>query len=221
MDGREDIIMLFLLPEDIVKTYQPQKNVHVLSAMDLETRRKFDTWKPCAAITIEELDRILVRQFHMKKVIIGDGIKGALLANLKQEDIQQQYMCSYVFANADDWKRWAMADEVELGEFLQEIREGNIEKLENEIENETNPTKITELEYRLTQEHANYQLETNKLLHVLSENGIHFHGMHSEGAIPRIIRFSLFHLSGKAPVPEETYSEWHLYLQFLIEIGYI
>ena len=108
-----------------------------------------------------------------------------------------------------------------ISKFLQEIRKGNITEIENEMQAETDQVKIRNLEYRLEQEYANYRVETYKLLHVLSEDGNYFYGMRSEGAVPRIIRFSLFHLLGKAPVPEETYSEWYLYLQFLMEIGYI
>lgn len=213
--------MMFLLSEDIVQKYRPRKDVHAISAMDESVKCRMDFWEPCEEITIEALDDILVRLFCMKKVIIAKETKESLSANLEHEGITQQYICSYMFENTDAWKRWAMSDEIELSDFLQEIREGNIAKLENEKKNEINQAKIQELEYRLEQECASYRVERYKLIHVLSEDGNHFHGMRSEGAIPRIIRFSLFHLSGKAPIPEETYSEWYLYLQFLMEIGYI
>lgn len=213
--------MLFLLSENIVKTYQPRKNVQVISDLDASLKCGLDSWKPYTEISIEVLDDILVKLFHMKKVVVTEDRRESLLANLENEGITQQYMCSYEFESADDWQRWAMSDELELGKFLQELREGNIAKLKTEKKNEVRQTKIEELECRLEQEYANYRMETYKLLHVLSEDGEYFHGMRSEGAIPRIIRFSLFHLSGKAPIPEETYSEWYLYLQFLMEIGYI
>jgi hypothetical protein len=58
-------------------------------------------------------------------------------------------------------------------------------------------------------------------LNIYSSDGVYIDDFQSYGGIPKIVRYSLFHLLGKAPIPEETYSEWYMFLQFLIDIGYV
>ena len=73
----------------------------------------------------------------------------------------------------------------------------------------------------MEREHERQKITAHHLIHLYSADDLFFGAVDMQGMVPKIVRYSLFHLLGKAPIPEETYSEWYMYLQFLIDIGYV
>lgn len=63
-----------------------------------------------------------------------------------------------------------------------------------------------------------FHIESHKLVHLYSVDGVTFNDVEFEGVVPLLIKFSVFHVLGKAPISDKTFSEWPIYLQFLMDI---
>ena len=59
------------------------------------------------------------------------------------------------------------------------------------------------------------------MLHLYCDSDGWFADIDVSIVLPLVVLLSLYHLMGRAPVSEDTFSHWPLYLQFLIDIGYV
>lgn len=204
---------MFTLPKNIMKIYEPKRNFLAIHGMEPHIKQRFDKWVPYPEITLEEAQQFIEQQFGMRKFVPKDiRTSYTIPANL-------QYVCSYEFGSVEDWKPWASEKEIEIFELSTSLRRQWIEKHQKELAQQTvpDPTIQAGLQFDLD----TYHRETHKLLHLYTLDGVHFDEIYRAGPLPMVIDFSLHHLLGKAPIPEEMYSHWPYYLQFLMDIEYI
>ena len=205
---------MFTLPENIMEIYEPKRNFLAIHNMEPHIKQRFDKWVPYPEITLEEAQQFIEQQFGMRKFQPKDiRTSYAIPANL-------QYVCSYEFDSVEDWKPWALENEIEAFELSTSFRRQWIEKRQKELAQQAVPDPVTQagLQFDLD----TYYEEVHTLLHLYTLDGVHFHEIYRAGSpFPKVIDFSLQHLLGKAPIPEEMYSNWPHYLQFLMDIAYI
>ena len=213
--------MLYRLSNDIVSTFCPKNTIRAVDELPKDMREKLKLWQPIEEVNLNELDRILTETFCMEQYILPNKKIIALSEDLVYENVKHKYISTYTFKQEDDWRKWALPDELFLADYLDNIRKNNIAKYLKEKRTVKADETLSALNEMISQEEYNHWLEKHKLVHILSTDGVGFHDIRVEGDLPSIILYSLFHLLGKAPIPEETYSEWYMYLQFLIDIGYV
>lgn len=212
--------MLFTLPKDMMQLYDPKKDIKNIRNLSAETKQHFENWVPFPEVTLKEAELFLETQFKMQKVEVDKGKQQVIKEYLKYQHFRIQYVCSYQFAMFSDWEQWALKQEIEVYDMMKSFREKSIRTMQHQLESQKN-TDVASLQYSLQLEKETDYVETHKLIHLYTEDGIHFNDMQDFGPIPIVVRFSLLHLLGRAPIPEEAYSYWPFYLQFLIDIQYV
>ena len=211
--------MNYTLSPNMAQYYDPKKNYGKMINMDREIMQRFHNWKPLPEISIKEAEAFLEGQFGMTKTELDEKAKTILLRNRLYYRLPMQYMGSYQFPEIQLWQQWALENELELFDYLRSVRTGNQERLRRELATATgNAQKIQD---ELQTESEYFHTESHKLIHLYSIDGVTFDDAEFEGLVPLLIKFSVFHLLGKAPISDETFSEWPMYLQFLMDIHYI
>lgn len=203
--------MKFELPTDIISVYKPKRNMKTFIKLQPNIIKYFD-WKPHNQITLTEVQDILSAQFGMEKTEVDRYTREAIRSTMRQHP-GMNYVCSYTFADIANLKKWMLDIEIENYEYMVTLQSDTIQKMK--AQKNTGSDDILE-----NKKHV-YQIERHKLIHLYSRDGVNFDDIETRGMVPLVVKFTLFHLLGKAPIPEETYSEWPMYLQFLIDMGYV
>ena len=208
----------FQLPLDMMKWFDPYKNESKYIKGKDKIQHKC-AWEPLPPISFGEMELFLTDIAGMIKVEQSPYEVNIILQNQGRDHPGMQYVCSYTFPDEKTRDKWALPNEINMNHDMDLEYKAQLEKYPDELFLKANIETIWRtMEFCDTRR---FFVNKYKLLNVYSSDGVYFDDFQSYGGIPKIVRYSLFHLLGKAPIPEETYSEWYMYLQFLIDIGHV
>jgi hypothetical protein len=207
----------FQLSNDIVKYFDPHKKEQDCFK-ETNIMYRYD-WKPMESISLEELDLFLTNIVGMAKIEQSPYHIDIIKRNLLHEHSNLRYVCSYTFLDEVHRNQWALPTELDLYCILDERYGKCLEQYHDEVFFNDDIREIWRTA-GFCETWAPF-VDKYSLIDIYSLDDLYFDDFRSHGGLPKIVRYSLFHLLGKAPIPEETYSEWYMYLQFLIDIGYV
>ena len=194
-----------------METYQPKKNLDIFFEMGRDEKWLYQ-WEPIELISIREVQLLMSSYFGAEKVS-ENQIRQQQIEEFVLQKPDVQYECSYTFADSMNMEEWMSKEEKELVKEMEDIHHEFIKNIVSK--------KNRNWEKSLQDEEQRYYIDKHGLLHFYKDSNGIFVDLQIFGFVPKIVKFSLYHLLGKAPRSNETYSEWAMYLQFLIDIGYI
>ncbi|MBQ3120680.1 MAG: hypothetical protein IJC12_07375 [Peptococcaceae bacterium] len=129
------------------------------------------------------------------------------------------YVCSYTFPNIEVRNRLSSQKEIEFYAYAKKMSEQTNAVFEKKIAETGDPDGKIALSLQYNKK--SQQGDQYTLVHIYCDKDGYFSDAEIYGMMPNVAKYSLFHILGKAPVPEEVFSNWPKYLQFLIDIGYV
>lgn len=210
--------MLLHLPSDIVQSYIPKKNEEFFSIIKEQVMKYYD-WNPLDNSSLQAVRDFLTNEIGMVEIRLDDTQENILPFLQSRIPEKLKYECTYTFPDAFVRDRWALPEEKEMYATDEKYYKIFVHEVQKKIASGNADSEMWGL--RLEREHKVQQITVHHLIHLYSADNFFFGAVDMQGMVPKIVRYSLFHLLGKAPIPEETYSEWYMYLQFLIDIGYV
>jgi len=211
-------MVILELPADIVQIYSPKKNQMLFSQNAKEIIKKYD-WVPCDSSTLQDVKYFLANKIGMTEVYLEAVRQDTLQIFQTFVPEKLKYECSYTFPDIHTRDKWALPEEKEMYALDIKYYAEFVNAAQKKITDKSVDVKLWR--DRLEREHERQKITAHHLIHLYSADDLFFGAVDMQGMVPKIVRYSLFHLLGKAPIPEETYSEWYMYLQFLIDIGYV
>ena len=215
---------MFHIPEQIARSFDPYKNWelffnHLISSEDCANNRmtRYYDWEAQPPLTMAEAEWFIEHEIGMVKIELDDFSRKLLHDRLCRCP-GMQYVCTYTYPTPDARDHLATEKEINkhiLSEklFVQHRKDclKNIEK-----------TGDPDGEWRAMIEEEDRAAYMNQygLMHVLCDRDGYFSDADIHGPVPRAVKCSVYHVLGKAPIPDEVFL-WTAYLQFLIDIGYV
>jgi len=216
---------MFHIPGNILEIFDPWKNYRLF--IDMEQRRlpQYDKpithyfdWKPLPSITIVEAEQFFQEELGMVKVEIDD-LEQEFIVSRQYLHEGMQYTCTYMCPNHEVRNKWATQKEKIDYVSTQKVCDDAVKLMLDRADETGDPDGLYK-KYAAEWERRK-QRDDALMLHLYCDSDGWFADIDVSIVLPLVVLLSLYHLMGRAPVSEDTFSHWPLYLQFLIDIGYV
>lgn len=216
---------MFHIPENILQIYGPMEYLNqFIRLQQLDSiacgnkMTQYYDWKPLEPLTMAEAEWFIEHEIGMVKRELDESDKEVVEEHSSCHP-GMKYVCSYTFPNVETRNRLAAKKELEFYDFAEKMATQTNAVFEQKIIETGDPDGKIALSLYYNKRSQHY--DKYMLLHVYSDREGYFSDVEIHGMMPLVAECSLFHVLGKAPIPQEVFSLWPHYLQFLIDIGYV
>ena len=215
---------MFHIPEDILDKYNPIKNYRLFTDMEQQRLPQYDKhithyfdWKPLPPVTIEETEQFLKKELGMIKIEVDDT-EQEFIESRRYLHEGMTYACTYVCPNIETRNKWASPKEKMDFAASQKAYDDAVKLMLDRAVETGDPNGLFK---KYAAEWERRKLRDDYMMLNLYCDADGWFADIDVIIEPMIVVCSLYHLMGRAPVPEDTFSHWTFYLQFLIDIGYV
>ena len=216
---------MFHIPENILELYDPERyfqqfmRIQQLDSVACGNKlTQYYDWKPLEPLTMAEAEWFIKYELGMVKYDLDDSNQQAVKEHASRHP-GMDYVCSYTFPNIEVRNRLSSQKEIEFYAYAKKMSEQTNAVFEKKIAETGDPDGKIALSLQYNKK--SQQGDQYTLVHIYCDKDGYFSDAEIYGMMPDVAKYSLFHILGKAPVPEEVFSNWPKYLQFLIDIGYV
>ena len=216
---------MFHIPENILELYEPVSfhklffRMQQVDSMALGNKlTQYYDWEPLDLLTMAEAEWFMENELGMVKVE-PDEKEQQLIESRADRHLKMQYVCTYVYPDIKARNRLATQEEIEGFHSADKIMDNSIEMFTEKAMNNVNNAKTW---YDIAEDWKRRKERDKQIpIHLYCDEQGKFADIDYHPVMPKIAQYSLYHVLGWAPVPEETFSSWQYYLKFLVDIGYV